>query len=45
MRFVFTNSLITQEDCYDHFNNMVLEICHNEMNEVVISSPILCDYI
>lgn len=45
MRFIFTNSLITEEDCKDHFNNMVLEICHNELNEVVVVSPILQKYI
>ena len=45
MRFVFTNCLISEEDCYDRFNNMVLEICHNELNEIVVSSPILYNYI
>lgn len=45
MRFVFTNNLLTLEDCYDKFNNMVLEICHNDLNEIVLTSPILYDYI
>lgn len=45
MRFVFTNKLIEEKDCYDRFNNLVLEICQNDMNEIVINSPILEDYI
>jgi hypothetical protein len=24
MRFIFTNKLIEEKDCYDHFNNLVL---------------------
>lgn len=45
MRFVFTNNLIQEEDCYDRFNNIVLEICENDLNEIVINSPILEEYI
>lgn len=45
MRFVFTNTEIEERDCYDRFNNLVLEICHNSINEVVINSPILENYI
>ena len=45
MRFVFTNNSLTQEDCYDRFNNLVLELCENGQNEIVINSPILEKYI
>lgn len=45
MRFVFTNNQITEEDCYDRFNNLILTICQNDLNEIVISSPLLYDYI
>lgn len=45
MRFVFTNKLIEKEDCYDRFNNIVLTTCEDEMNEIVVNSSILEDYI
>ena len=45
MRFVFTNKLIQEKDCHDRFNNIVLELCCNNMNEIVINSPILEKYI
>lgn len=45
MRFIFTNMLIEESDCFDRFNNTVLTICHNELNEIVVNSPILENYI
>ena len=45
MRFIFTNKLIEEKDCYDRFNNLVLELCCNDMNEIVINSPILEEYL
>ena len=45
MRFVFTNNQLKEEDCYDRFNNLVLHICHNPMNEIVVNSEILYEYI
>lgn len=45
MRFIFTNRLIESQDCLDRFNNTVLTICQNDLNEVVVNSPILEDYI
>ena len=45
LRFVFTNNLIKEEDCYDRYNNTVLQIFDNGMNEIVINSPILEKYI
>lgn len=45
IRFVFTNTEIKEEHCYDRFNNVVLELCENEMNEIVVNSPILEKYV
>ena len=45
IRFVFTNTEIKEEHCYDRFCNMVLKECENDMNEIVVNSPILEQYI
>lgn len=45
MRLVFTSHTITERDLYDRYNNMILTLCHNEMNEIVVASPLLEDYI
>ena len=45
MRFTFTNSIITEENCYSVFDNLVLNLCHNGKNEIVVNSPILEEYI
>lgn len=45
MRFIFTNKLIESRDLYDRFNNLILEICNNTLNEVVVNSPLLEQYI
>lgn len=45
MRFVFTNTEIEEKHCYDRFCNMVLKECENDMNEIVVNSPILEAYI
>ena len=45
IRFVFTNSLIQERDLYDRFNNLVLKMADTGINEVVVSSPILEEYI
>ena len=45
MRFTFTNPILTEEDCYDRFNNMVLSVCNNGYNEIVVNSPILEEYL
>ena len=45
MRFIFTNKLIEEQDCYDRFNNLVLSICNNGINEIVVNSPILEQYL
>lgn len=43
--FTFTNQLITEKYLLDEYSNQMLEIFHNGMNEVLIVSPILEDYI
>lgn len=45
IRLIFTNTKIEKEHCYDRFNNLVLQVCENEFNEIVVNSPILEDYI
>lgn len=45
IRFIFTNSALTLTDCYDRFNNMVLDVCNNGMNEIVVNSEILEAYL
>lgn len=45
LRFTFTNPLITEEHLDDEFCNMVMRLADNGMNEVIVFSPILEDYI
>ena len=45
VRFTFTNPLITEEDLKDPFCNFCLEKGNNGMNEVLVFSPILEQYI
>ena len=45
LRFVFTNPEIKDEHLYDRFCNMVLKECNNGINEIVVNSPLLEDYI
>ncbi|MDR0943558.1 MAG: hypothetical protein LBM41_03405 [Ruminococcus sp.] len=45
VRFTYTNPLITEEHLDDRFCNRTLQIADNGMNEVIINSPILEDYI
>lgn len=45
MNFTFSNSLITKEHLSDHYANKILEIAHNKMNGVILTSEILRDYI
>lgn len=45
IRFIYTNSQIDKDALLDRFSNMVTEICENELNEIVINSPILEDYL
>lgn len=45
IRLIFTNPLIKQEHCYDRYNNFIATQLENEMNEIVVNSPILEEYL
>lgn len=45
VRYTFTNPLLTKEDLSDHFCNYCLEVGDNGMNQVLVFSPILEEYI
>lgn len=45
LQLTFTNPLIEEQDCYDRLGNKILELLHTGKNEVLISSPILEEYI
>lgn len=45
LRFTFTNPLITKEHLGDGFGNSLLRLANNGMNEVIVMSPILEEYI
>lgn len=45
IRYTFTNPLLTEEDIYDPFCNFCMEVGDNGMNEVMILSPVLEEYI
>lgn len=45
LRFTFTNPLIKTEHLGDPYCNMVMQLANNGMNEVIVASDILEDYI
>lgn len=45
LQLTCTNALLTKEDCYDRFANTVIEIFNNNYNEILITSPILEEYL
>ncbi|MDR0919915.1 MAG: hypothetical protein LBM93_11855 [Oscillospiraceae bacterium] len=45
IRYTFTNPLITEEHLDDKYCNYLLKIAHNGLNEVIVVSPILEEYI
>lgn len=45
LRFTFTNPAIKEEHLKDEFCNMVMKIANNGLNEVIVFSPLLEDYI
>ncbi len=44
-RYTFTNPWITEEHLNDKFCNRLLELADNGLNEVIVNSPVLEDYI
>ncbi|MBO4523674.1 MAG: hypothetical protein J5723_03235 [Ruminococcus sp.] len=45
LRFTFTNPMIEKKHLSDEFCNMVMHIADNGMNECIVMSPVLEDYI
>ena len=45
LRFTFTNPMLEKKHLSDDFCNMVLAMANNGLNEVIVVSPILEDYI
>lgn len=45
IRFIYTNTEIQKEHLSNRFCNFVTELCENELNEIVVNSPILEDYL
>lgn len=45
IRFTFTNSLLQKEHLNDTYCNLIMESANNGMNEVIVNSPILEDYL
>lgn len=45
VRLVCTNTELNEYDCYDRFGNTILTLCENNMNEIVVNSPILEKYV
>lgn len=44
-RYTFTNPLITEKHLGDHFCNTLMRMGNNGLNEVIVNSPLLEDYI
>ena len=45
MCLTFTNPLITKEHLHDTYANMIAKICEAPQNQILVSSPILEDYL
>lgn len=45
LRFTFTNPVLEEKHLSDSFCNMVMSLANNGMNEAIVVSPILEDYI
>lgn len=45
LRFIYTNTIIQEENLNDRFCNLVTAICENNLNEIVVNSKVLEDYL
>ncbi len=45
IRYTYTNPLLTEEDVSDPYCNFCMQVADNGMNEVIVVSPILEEYI
>lgn len=44
-RFTWTNCLLTKEHTYDTYCNLIMRLADNGMNQVLVNSPVLEEYI
>lgn len=45
LRFTFTNPIIKEENLHDKYCNKIMRLADNGLNEVIVASPLLEDYI
>lgn len=45
VRFTFTNCLLEEKHLFDTFCNLIMKLADNGMNEVLVNSPLLEEYI
>lgn len=45
LRLTCTNPMLEQTDIYDRYANAIVKCLHNGINEIVVTSPILEDYL
>lgn len=45
MRLIFTSAIDNKELCYSYFDNLVCILCQDELNEIVVASPLLEEYL
>ena len=45
VRFTWTNSLLTEKHLNDTYCNLIMDIANNGMNQVLVNSPVLEDYL
>ena len=45
LRYTYTNPLLEEKHLYDTYCNLTMELANNGMNEVIINSPILEEYL
>lgn len=45
LRLIFTSPVIQEQHLYDRFCNLVTQVCENDINEIVVNSEILENYL
>ena len=45
LRFTFTNPVLEKKPVHDEYCNMIMHLADNGLNEVIVASPVLEDYI
>ena len=45
MRLIFTTALTEPDLCHSYYDNTVAHLCEDEMNEIVVASPVLEEYL